>query len=402
MALWLPWRCRDGLGMARVLGRMLGRGVIGGAQTTRYEATWTGATDKQAQAEVQGVAALTFSDPETALRLRRRGTLSWTGAPQNVLVVVRPNAKEAASGAEKVATWLRDEHGVHVHVEESAQRDDPARFAKFDTFRQENRSAVDLCVTVGGDGTVLHAASLFPDDAPLPPVLPFAAGSLGFLTPFALNNYREALGRALGDKGAKEMHCTLRSRRRCVLDSPDAGGAAVCVMNEAAVMNEFGGGGAPAVASAAGGSAWRSGIASLHLHVDGQCVSSVRGDGLIVATGTGSTAYALAAGGPCVAPSAPCTLVVPVSPHTLACRPLVLPELATVRVEVGSGGGARAVLDGRHAAPLRPGDALVVDACEHHLPLLTMRRHDGDWYGALTDKLGWAGRSDGEELCSAL
>ncbi|XRA99370.1 NAD kinase [Pycnococcus provasolii] len=167
------------------------------------------------------------------------------------------------------------------------------------------------------------------------------------------------------------------------------------VLNEVAVMNVVGGSGmsievprTPPIGDFA--AAWRSGLASLFLHVDDQYVACMRGDGLLVATGTGSTAYALAAGGPCVSPSVPCTLVVPVSPHTLSCRPLVLPELATIRVEVGEGGGARAVLDGRHAVPLSTGDALVVEPTVHHLPVLTQRRHDGDWYGALTDKLGWS------------
>ena len=349
---------------------------------------------------VMGCARMKYDEGRDR-SLRRRAIMTFPQKPKSILMVVRPDAPSASDAAITIARWLRDKHDVGVLFEKNTRRADLTRFGDF--HEASDAPVVDLCVTLGGDGTVLHAASLFPDDAPLPPVLPFAAGSLGFLTPFSTKAFEDTLSRILGQSPGDEtaLHCTLHSRKRCrwELASSAGDGAApprvTNVLNEVAVMNVVGGSGmsievprTPPIGDFA--AAWRSGLASLFLHVDGQYVACMRGDGLLVATGTGSTAYALAAGGPCVSPSVPCTLVVPVSPHTLSCRPLVLPELATIRVEVGEGGGARAVLDGRHAVPLSTGDALVVEPTVHHLPVLTQRRHDGDWYGALTDKLGWS------------
>ena len=73
---------------------------------------------------------------------------------------------------------------------------------------------VDFCVTLGGDGTVLHLASLFVEDEPLPPVVSFAMGTLGFLTPFDVDDYAACLQRVL-DANENPVFCTLRTRRRC-------------------------------------------------------------------------------------------------------------------------------------------------------------------------------------------
>lgn len=83
-------------------------------------------------------------------------------------------------------------------------------------MREVKRGAadVDFCVSLGGDGTVLHLTSLFAEDAPLPPVVSFAMGTLGFLTPFDANDFETCLGRVL-DANRHPVYCTLRSRKRC-------------------------------------------------------------------------------------------------------------------------------------------------------------------------------------------
>ena len=73
---------------------------------------------------------------------------------------------------------------------------------------------MDLCVSLGGDGTVLHLASLFEHDLPLPPVVSFAMGTLGFLTPFDIQDYRVRLQRVI-EANDNKVFCTLRTRKRC-------------------------------------------------------------------------------------------------------------------------------------------------------------------------------------------
>lgn len=131
-------------------------------------------------------------------------------------------------------------------------------------------------------------------------------------------------------------------------------------------------------------------IVALDVAVDGSAVTHVAADGVIVATPTGSTAYSLSAGGPLVAPSVPATLVTPVAPHSLSFRPLVLPELAELRLTLPADarcGGARVTFDGRHSARLFPGDAVAIRTARSMLPCITLNARDGDYWRGLVSKL---------------
>ena len=115
-------------------------------------------------------------------------------------------------------------------------------------------------------------------------------------------------------------------------------------------------------------------------------------DGVIVATPSGSTAYSLSAGGPLVAPSVPATLLTPVAPHSLSFRPLVLPELAELRLTLpldARCGGARVTFDGRHATRLPPGGCVVIATARAALPCITHAALDLDWWEGLVSKLAW-------------
>jgi NAD+ kinase len=129
--------------------------------------------------------------------------------------------------------------------------------------------------------------------------------------------------------------------------------------------------------------------------VDGVYVNTHRGDGLIVATPTGSTAYALSCGGPIIQPNVNALVMVPICPHTLSDRPLVLPSTSTVRVslERDTRGSADVVCDGEALAKLGAGETVTISLAAQTVTLLHPR--DYNYYELLRSKLNW-GRANRE------
>ena len=200
----------------------------------------------------------------------------------------------------------------------------------------------DLLVTLGGDGSILrvaHAAAPFGT-----PILGVNLGRVGFLTEADPATWRDVLSRALiGDYWVEERMMLQVTARR---------GSEVLGRGEA--LNDV-----------VVGRGARACVVYLRTEVDGGDLATYVADGLIVATPTGSTAYALAAGGPVLPPQLRNILLVPVAPHLSMARPIVLSEGVRVRVTVTGGRPAVLTLDGELQADLVNGDEVVVDASPH-------------------------------------
>lgn len=154
-------------------------------------------------------AKVRFND-SASLKLRRRAYIQWEdGFPQSVFIVKKPKNAAASKALQEMGLWLQS-RGIKVYVERVVQEHE---FSQFDAFDASNDD-VDFCITLGGDGTVLYLASLFEQDEPLPPLMSFAMGSLGFLTPFDATDFRSCLARVL-DTSRSPLFCTLRTRKRC-------------------------------------------------------------------------------------------------------------------------------------------------------------------------------------------
>jgi NAD+ kinase len=130
-----------------------------------------------------------------------------------------------------------------------------------------------------------------------------------------------------------------------------------------------------------------SGMVELRVEVDGHFVANQRADGLIIATPTGSTAYALSAGGPLLHPSIPGWVLVPIAPHTLSNRPIVLADPAEIAIEIVAGRDASANFDMQSLASLLHGDRITVRRSQHHVRFL----HPRGWsyFDTLRRKLHW-------------
>jgi NAD+ kinase len=233
----------------------------------------------------------------------------------------------------------------------------------------EIAASADLVIAIGGDGTLLHAARHVA--AREVPLVGINRGRLGFLTDVSPEHMLDALDAILGGD-------YLAERRLMLAASTDrSGGDALFALNDVVLQK---------------GDTGR--LLDFTTDVDGTYVNTHRGDGLIVATPTGSTAYALSCGGPIIQPNVNALVMVPICPHTLSDRPLVLPSSSTIRVTLDNAGGSEAhvVCDGEPLARMAPGDVLTISLAEQAVTLLHPR--DYNYYELLRSKLNWgrAGR----------
>jgi NAD+ kinase len=222
----------------------------------------------------------------------------------------------------------------------------------------------DLGLVVGGDGTMLGIGrQLARFDVPL---IGINQGRLGFITDIRFDDFAATLAPMLQGEFEEDlrslMHAKVMRDGHCVFDA--------LAMNDVVVNR-----------------AATSGMVELRVEVDGRFVANQRADGLIIATPTGSTAYALSAGGPLLHPSIPGWVLVPIAPHTLSNRPIVLANASEIAIEVVAGRDASASFDTQSLATLLHGDRIVVTRSEHQVRFL----HPKGWsyFDTLRQKLHW-------------
>ncbi|GAB4398803.1 MAG: NAD kinase [Rhodoferax sp.] len=222
----------------------------------------------------------------------------------------------------------------------------------------------DLGLVVGGDGTMLAVGRQLA--AYGVPLIGINQGRLGFITDLPVGDFATHLGPMLHGQYKEEQRSMMDAR---VLRDGE------CVFR-AQAMND--------VVVNRGGA---SGMVELRVEVDGHFVANQRADGLIVATPTGSTAYALSAGGPLMDPALPGWLLVPIAPHTLSNRPIVVANSATIAIEIVAGRDASASFDMQSLASLLHGDRIEVTRSRHQVRFL----HPLGWtyYDTLREKLHW-------------
>jgi len=226
----------------------------------------------------------------------------------------------------------------------------------------------DLAVVIGGDGTMLNIARTFaPCDVALVGV---NQGRLGFLTDISLDTMFETISSILDGQYVTEERMLLESEVWSGGNGRQERVFEVLAFNDVVVAKGF-----------------RGGLVEIEVQIDGQFIYNQRSDGLIVATPTGSTAYALSSGGPIVHPALSVMALVPVSPHTLSNRPIVIGGDSTVEIVVRSADDPRAHFDSHSHFDLREGDRVVVRRYSHKIKLLHPVGHS--YYAMLREKLHW-------------
>ena len=225
-------------------------------------------------------------------------------------------------------------------------------------------TSCDVCVVVGGDGTMLGIGRQMAQYGV--PLIGINQGRLGFITDIPLDNFEATLQPMLAGLYVEDHRGLMQARvmrgGQCVFSA--------LAMNDVVVNR-----GATA------------GMVELRVEVDGNFVANQRADGLIIATPTGSTAYSLSAGGPLMHPSIPGWVLVPIAPHTLSNRPIVLANVSEVVIELVAGRDASANFDMQSLATLMHGDRIVVTRSQYQVRFL----HPKGWtyFDTLRQKLHW-------------
>jgi NAD+ kinase len=256
------------------------------------------------------------------------------------------------------------ERGRHVLAVEGVEIDfgllPVARVAE-----SELAKAADLLVAVGGDGTMLHTARMAAAEGV--PVLGVNRGRLGFLADVGPDRMLESVDDALEGRCLPETRMLLEAQVRFNGQQISA-----LALNDIVVAKRETGR-----------------MLDLRTWVDGTYVNTHGGDGFIVSTSTGSTAYALSCGGPIVHPSLAALVLVPICPHTLSDRPIVVGAESIVEIELADRFEARAqvVCDGMVLSELEPGERLRV--CRAAINATLLHPPDHDYYRILRSKLHW-------------
>jgi NAD+ kinase len=227
--------------------------------------------------------------------------------------------------------------------------------------------SADLAIAIGGDGTMLYASHLVREHGT--PVLGVNRGRLGFLADITPDEMIASVDQVLSGNYQKDSRMLLKAQYTCAADKRTT---TAFGLNDVVVQRRG-----------------KDGMVDFSTHVAGTYVNTHSGDGLIVATPTGSTAYALSCGGPILEPHIEAVALVPICPHTLTDRPIVIPASQEIDIQLLERDSTRAevTVDGNHLGTLRPGDELRVAAAAERITMLHPPGHD--FYGILRSKLFW-------------
>jgi NAD+ kinase len=266
-------------------------------------------------------------------------------------IVANIEKEKIADHVRSLKKWL-EERGVKVFLEKEISRKTTLDGGL--TWDELARKS-ELVVVLGGDGTMLRTARHLTGYKV--PILGINMGSFGYLTEVNLNEIHSTLKLIIGGK--------LVTEKRMMLDVSVKHGKTVTGVGSVLTrMNE------------------------LELEVNGRYLTTYKGDGLIVSTPTGSTAYSLSAGGPIVFPGKDLIIINPICPHTLTNRPIIFSEDSSMKITLWSKDkGAMLTLDGQEAYRIKSGDVVTVKRSRHATMLvLSPYRSYGE---ILRSKLGW-------------
>ncbi|CAI5646884.1 NAD kinase isoform X1 [Oreochromis niloticus] len=361
-----------------------------------------------------GPKACMLQNPHAVMHIQDPASqrLTWNKPPKSVLVIKKIRDASLLQPFKELCMFLTEGKNMIVYVEKKVL-EDPAisgdeNFAavtkKFCTFREDlddisNR--VDFIICLGGDGTLLYASSLFQES--VPPVMAFHLGSLGFLTPFKFDMYQSQVNQIIEGNTAIVLRSRLKVRvlkenwekkarvdeKGIILTNGDIESSRKAMQYQ--VLNE--------VVVDRGPSSY---LSNVDLFLDGHLITTVQGDGVIVSTPTGSTAYAVAAGASMIHPNVPAIMITPICPHSLSFRPIVVPAGVELKIMLSrdARNTAWVSFDGRKRQEICHGDSITITTSCFPVPSICFRDPVNDWFESLAECLHWNVRKKQNYLSS--
>ena len=276
-------------------------------------------------------------------------------------ILTKPKFPEIKATLQSVVTWLRCRQ-IEALLDTTATQ----LLGESGGYQKTQLAAnADVLLVLGGDGTMLNAARLAADRGIL--ILGVNMGGLGFLTEVRLDNLYPSLERVFANDYVVDERLMLRTHVHRHGETVTQG----VVLNDVVISK---------------GTLAR--MIEIQVAIQGQFVTRLRGDGLIVSTPTGSTAYSLSAGGPIIDPAVQSLILTPICPHTLTHRPLIVPAEAQIEITLTSkDDGAMATLDGQVGVALAYGDSIEIQQLQKRTRLI--RFPETRYYEVLREKLKW-------------
>ncbi|HQA34342.1 MAG TPA: NAD(+)/NADH kinase [Casimicrobium huifangae] len=295
-------------------------------------------------------------------------------APCSVAIAVRPSQRDGTRETNhELRTWvdsiadLLADSGYHPVVERRSA-DEIGGTGLPVLAAPEIGAQCGLAIVLGGDGTLISVArQLAPYGVP---IVGINHGRLGFLTDLSEGTVHDLLPRLLAGEYHEEARALISAEV-----STDAG-VEHFAMNDVVVNRGT-----------------TASLVDLEISLNERFAYGFRADGVIVATPTGSTAYALSAGGPILAPTVNAFTLAPIAPHALTMRPIVVADDSVIRITVARAREAVASIDGHHSMPLAEGDSVLLRRATTNVRLWHPLEYD--YYHTLRHKLGWTETPEG-------
>lgn len=309
--------------------------------------------------------------------------LEWSQPPRNVLLIKKEYSEQTTEALKEFSNHVVTSYpdvNIVLEPQVSAELGDTLpgdHFTPQDSplSRHTYQEKVDLVVTFGGDGTILHAASIFATSPKVPPILSFSMGTLGFLSEWKFAEYKRAFREVYMSGAASERHAVIQNSTKTEQDSitdctgwssirgksmGPARGSRVLVRQRLKVGlfdangNRLGNGDLLEDLHAMNEVILHRGqdphLAIVDIYVGGRFLTEAVADGIIISTPTGSTAYSLSSGGSIIHPLVPSLLLTPICPRSLSFRPLVLPAFTPITLKLSEKNRGREVefsIDGK-------------------------------------------------------
>eukprot|EP00331_Platyophrya_macrostoma_P030203 CAMPEP_0176441850 /NCGR_PEP_ID=MMETSP0127-20121128/21458_1 /TAXON_ID=938130 /ORGANISM="Platyophrya macrostoma, Strain WH" /LENGTH=315 /DNA_ID=CAMNT_0017826737 /DNA_START=150 /DNA_END=1097 /DNA_ORIENTATION=+ len=298
----------------------------------------------------------------------------------NVLVIKKIDDEESTVIALEIATLLQEfNHKMYLEGPTIKEMESELRSISKEIIVEFNPSKhemeIELVITIGGDGTILWTANFFPNRI-MPPLFTIDRGTLGYMCNFSMKTYKETVRGLLTDiKNKNAIFIERKFRIACELEQRDKQGT-VLALNEFLIDR----GPSPV-------------MSKLDVYVEDQFLTTYEGDGIIIATPNGSTAYQLSAGGPIIHQTVPSVVITPICPRSMSSRPIILPMDMKITVKNGKGARNNAWFsnDGLNRKEITKDETLVIRKSDYYIPFIvdSSRSSLDNWLLRLKLLLGW-------------